>query len=110
MTCWTYKIGLFGIYKGENCFQPLSRILLWCLENLTAADIILFSRRNILGCATDLGGPTSHVSLMARGLGVPAIINMKDVTKYIEPGDFVILDGFNGRLIVNPHGTNTCCL
>ena len=71
-------------------------------ENLTAADIILFSRRNILGCAMDLGGPTSHVSLMARGLGVPAIINMKHVTNHVESGDFVILDGFSGKLIVDP--------
>ena len=71
-------------------------------ENLTAADIILFSRRNILGCAMDLGGPTSHVSLMARGLGVPAIINMRTVTTHVETGDYVILDGFNGKLIVNP--------
>ena len=71
-------------------------------SNLTAADIILFSRRNILGCVTDFGGPTSHVSLMARGLGVPAVINIKKVTARIKSGDYVVLDGFNGRLIVNP--------
>lgn len=71
-------------------------------ENLTAADIILFSRRNILGCATEFGGPTSHVSLMARGLGVPAIVSLSGVTKELSAGDQVILDGFNGRLIVNP--------
>ena len=70
--------------------------------SLTAADIILFSRRNILGCATNFGGPTSHVSLMARGLGVPAVINIKKVTSVVKTGDLVVLDGFSGRLIVNP--------
>ena len=71
-------------------------------ENLSAADIILFSRRNILGCATDFGGPTSHVSIMARGLGVPAVVSMHGITHLIKSGEQVILDGFNGRLIANP--------
>ncbi|MEZ4698736.1 MAG: phosphoenolpyruvate--protein phosphotransferase [Rhodothermales bacterium] len=71
-------------------------------ENLTAADVILFSRRNIRGCATDFGGPTSHVSIMARALGVPAVVSMHRVSRDVEQGDMVILDGFNGRVIVNP--------
>lgn len=90
-----------NLHRGKllSAIEPNSIVI---SSNLTAADIILFSRRNILGCATDFGGPTSHVSLMARGLGVPAVINIKKVTKNIETGDFVVLDGFNGRLIVNP--------
>lgn len=71
-------------------------------ETLTAADVILFSRRNIRGYATDFGGPTSHVSIMARALGVPAVVGMHRVSEQVETGDRVILDGFNGRLIVNP--------
>lgn len=71
-------------------------------EELSAADIVLFSRRNILGCATDFGGPTSHVSIMARGLGVPAVVSMHGITKMVSTGDVVILDGFNGRMIINP--------
>lgn len=74
-------------------------------ENLSAADIILFSRRNILGCVTDFGGPTSHVSIMARGLGVPAVVSMHGATDVIQTGDQIVLDGFNGRLIVNPSET-----
>ncbi len=71
-------------------------------ENLTAADVILFSRRNIRGCATDFGGPTSHVSIMARALGVPAVVSMHRLSQEVEQGDRVVLDGFNGRVIVNP--------
>lgn len=71
-------------------------------ENLTAADIVLFSRRNVLGCATDFGGTTSHVSIMARALSVPSVVRMRGITKSVHTGDPVILDGFNGRLIVNP--------
>ena len=71
-------------------------------ENLTAADIILFSRRGILGCATDFGGPTSHVSIMARALHVPAVVSMHGITDHVNTGDLVILDGIKGELIINP--------
>ena len=71
-------------------------------SNLTAADIILFSRRNILGCATDFGGPTSHVSIMARALGLPAVVGLRGLADRSLQGAPCILDGFNGRLIINP--------
>lgn len=71
-------------------------------ENLTAADIIVFSRRNILGCATDFGGATSHVSIMARALDVPAVVGMHGITEVVQQGDLLILDGLRGRVIVNP--------
>lgn len=72
-------------------------------ENLTAADIILFSRRNILGCALDFGGATSHVSIMARALNVPAVVSLHRITEVVENGDLVVLDGLHGRVIVNPN-------
>ncbi len=71
-------------------------------ESLTAADIILFSRRGILGCATDFGGPTSHVSIMARALALPSVVSMHGITTEVETGDMLILDGIKGELIVNP--------
>ncbi len=71
-------------------------------ESLSAADIILFSRRGILGCATDFGGATSHVSIMARALGVPAVVSTHGVTQQINEGSQVVLDGFRGLLVVDP--------
>ena len=71
-------------------------------ENLTAADVILFSRRNILGCATDFGGATSHVSIMARALNVPAVVGMHGITGSVDNGDLLILDGLHGWVVVNP--------
>jgi phosphotransferase system enzyme I (PtsI) len=71
-------------------------------ENLTAADIVLFSRRGILGYALDHGGTTSHVSIMARALGVPAVSSVQGLTSKVQHGDIFILDGMDGRIIVNP--------
>ncbi len=71
-------------------------------ENLTAADLVLFSRRGILGCALDHGGATSHVSIMARAIGVPAIVSLHGITDVVASGDTLILDGLEGRVFVNP--------
>lgn len=73
-------------------------------ENLTAADIVLFTRRGILGCALDHGGTTSHVSIMARALGVPAVSSVKGLSSDVRSGDMLILDGMEGRVIINPDG------
>ena len=48
-----------------------------------AADIVLFSRRGIRGCVTDFGGATSHVSIMALALGVPAVVSRHGTSESI---------------------------
>lgn len=70
---------------------------------LTAADIVLFSRRQIKGCVMDSGGMTSHSSIMARALGVPAVIGNGWTNECAREDDqVVILDGFTGKMILNP--------
>lgn len=71
-------------------------------EFLTPADAILFARHNVLGYALDGGGQTSHVAILARSLGIPAIVAMHSAASSVETGDLVILDGERGELIVNP--------
>ena len=71
-------------------------------QNLTAADVLLFSRRGVLGCVMDLGGPTSHVAIMARALGVPTIVSLHELSALTRSGDTIVLDGFSGRVIVRP--------
>ena len=71
-------------------------------RNLTAADILLFSRRGVLGVVLDFGGPTSHVSIMARALGVPTAVSAHSLSGRIRPGDEIVVDGFSGRVVVNP--------
>ncbi len=71
-------------------------------ESLTAADLLLFSRREVLGCATDFGGPTSHVSIMARALGVPAVVSLHGFSGFVAGGETIILDGFSGRVVLRP--------
>ncbi|MDQ3020408.1 MAG: phosphoenolpyruvate--protein phosphotransferase [Bacteroidota bacterium] len=71
-------------------------------HELSPADTILFSKRKVQGYATDKGGITSHAAIVARALRVPAVVGMKDISKKIVSGDFIIIDGFNGLIINYP--------
>ena len=71
-------------------------------QNLSAADILLFSRRGVLGVVLDYGGPTSHVSIMARALGVPAVVSLHGLSGRVRAGDTLVLDGFSGTVTVAP--------
>ena len=71
-------------------------------EALTAADVLRFSRHGIRGCATSHGGATSHVSIIARALEIPALVGLDDEGFDVSDGDTAILDGLQGRLILHP--------
>ncbi|HWA06897.1 MAG TPA: phosphoenolpyruvate--protein phosphotransferase [Ignavibacteria bacterium] len=71
-------------------------------RNLSPADTILFSNRNLLGIATDLGGINSHVALISRSLRIPAVVAMQDISVNISSEDSVIIDGYKGLVIRNP--------
>ncbi len=88
--------------QQSKAFAKIETERIVVAENLTAADLLLFSRRNIRGCALDFGGPTSHVSIMARALGVPAVVSLHGFSDEVQDGDTVILDGFSGRVTINP--------
>ncbi|MFN0129229.1 MAG: phosphoenolpyruvate--protein phosphotransferase [Verrucomicrobiales bacterium] len=56
----------------------------------------------VLGFATEAGSPTSHTAILARSLGIPAVVGLHDVHSHVRPDDIVLLDGAAGVLIVNP--------
>lgn len=71
-------------------------------EELTPSDTSTMKQEFVLGFANDLGGKTSHTSIIAQTLSIPAIVGMKDVTSKVEDGDILILDAVEGVIIVNP--------
>jgi len=71
-------------------------------QELTATDLLRFSRHSLLGCVTAEGGTTSHVSIIAKALNLPIIVGAHDVLEAVSSGDQVVLDGEDGRLIVRP--------
>lgn len=71
-------------------------------SDLTPADTVLIQHNGITAFATEYGGPTSHTAILARSLGIPAIVGLQHAFKYINENDNIILDGTHGVVIVNP--------
>ena len=84
--------------------EPGSNAIL-VTHDLTPSLTIQLDRRAIVGIATDAGTRTSHVAILARSLGLPAVVGLIDATTRITAGERVILDGTNGLLIVRPTAT-----
>lgn len=70
--------------------------------DLTPSETALMDRSKVLGFATDGGGMTSHTAIMARKLRIPAVVGLGDVSRKVRTGEYALLDGHGGRLIVNP--------
>jgi phosphotransferase system enzyme I (PtsI) len=71
-------------------------------HNLTPSDTAQLNRDLVLGFATDAGSKTSHTAIMARSLNIPAVVGLHDISAHLVSGDQVLLDGYNGLVIVNP--------
>lgn len=59
-------------------------------------------RDQVLGFATDEGGSTSHTAILARSLGIPAVVALREAAEAVQPGMTVIVDGIHGRVILDP--------
>jgi phosphoenolpyruvate-protein phosphotransferase (PTS system enzyme I) len=71
-------------------------------HNLTPSDTATMAKQHVLGFATDLGSRTSHTAIMARSMEIPAVVGLHDITEKLESGEFVLIDGTNGLVIVDP--------
>lgn len=71
-------------------------------NDLTPADTVLMQHGGVVAFATEYGGPTSHTAILARSLGIPAIIGLNRARRYIHEDDLVVIDGISGVVIVDP--------
>jgi phosphotransferase system enzyme I (PtsI) len=91
---------LIGTQKVDLSEIPSETIVI--SEDITPSDTADMDRSKLLGFATDMGGKTSHSVIMARSLGIPAVVGMHDATKRIQSGDQILLDGHDGVIVINP--------
>lgn len=71
-------------------------------HDLTPSDTALLDKSKVVAFVTDIGGGTSHSSIMARTLEIPAVVGTMDITDSVRNGDLLIVDGVEGTVIVNP--------
>jgi phosphotransferase system enzyme I (PtsI) len=72
------------------------------LKELVPSMITLINTKKVKAIVSEYGGLTSHATILAKSLGLPFIINAKNVTQKISSGDISIVDGHSGELIINP--------
>ncbi|WP_455815727.1 phosphoenolpyruvate-protein phosphotransferase PtsI [Pseudomonas graminis] len=82
--------------------SAINEEVLLIAKDLTPSETAQLNLNKVLGFITDIGGRTSHTSIMARSLELPAIVGTGDVTSQVKNDDFLILDGVNNQVYVNP--------
>ena len=85
--------------KDLSLIEPNSIVI---SKELTPSDTSNMNKDNVVGFATDLGGKTSHTSIIAQTLDMPALVGMKDISTKIEGGEKAIIDGNEGFIIIDP--------
>ncbi|HIA28032.1 MAG TPA: phosphoenolpyruvate--protein phosphotransferase [Planctomycetes bacterium] len=88
--------------KKIETLNTLEREVVVIAHNLTPAQTAKLDPRWVHGFATDVGGKTSHTAIMARALGIPAVVGLDDISTTVVGGDLVIIDGFRGIVLINP--------
>ncbi len=88
--------------KVENELRELDAPAIVLAHDLAPSDTAGFDRKMVLGIATEAGSRTSHSAIMARSLSLPAVVGLRDVVGKFEPGIEVLIDGYEGLLIVYP--------
>lgn len=77
-------------------------------HDLTPSDTAQLDKEKVIAFLTNIGGRTSHSAIMARTLEIPAVVGLHDITESVQNGDILIVDGIEGRVIIDPdHETVT---
>ena len=71
-------------------------------HDISPVDLVGFAKHHAIGLATDVGGSTSHSAIVAKSLGIPAVMGLEDVMLKVSPGALIFIDGFKGIIIINP--------
>ena len=71
-------------------------------HDLLPSQTAQLDRVHVKGFATDVGGRTSHTAIVARAMGIPAVVGLGNLTSEVNGGDTVIIDGGRGMVIINP--------
>ncbi|SPF38572.1 Phosphoenolpyruvate-protein phosphotransferase [Syntrophobacter sp. SbD1] len=92
------------ILAGQNHtnLEDIRERAILIAHDLTPADAIQFQVGRILGVVTEIGGITSHTSIVARSLNIPAVVAAENAARLISTGDILIVDGGTGKIIINP--------
>ncbi len=86
----------------ETTLSQIDHPVIIVADDLTPSETVTLPRDFVLGFATDRGSTTSHVALLARALGIPAVVGLGDISTRVRTGETILLDGTNGTVTLDP--------
>ena len=88
--------------QNDRSISDIKEKVIVVAHDLSPAETTQMDLDWVLGFVTDIGGPTSHTAIMAQAKGIPAVVGLKTVSRKVHNGDFLILDGSKGLVVINP--------
>lgn len=85
-----------------NSLAELTRPSIIVAHDLSPSDTANLDPAQTLGLVTNMGGPTSHTTILARALEIPAVVGLKDIGRHVHPNQEIIIDGARGRVVIDP--------
>lgn len=95
---------LMSLLKNQkrNPFAVIKEPVIIVAQELTPSDTAMLDLNYVLGFITQDGGVTSHVSIMAKNIGLPALVGVADILSVVKEDDYVVMDAGAGEIMVNP--------
>jgi phosphotransferase system enzyme I (PtsI) len=87
--------------KHDDISQIRGKVIV-VAHDLSPADTLQMNLKHVAGFITDIGGKFSHTAILARSLGIPAVVGLEVATVLVNGGDRLIIDGETGRVVINP--------
>lgn len=99
------KLRLLRKYAGveSHSLERLDRPMILAARDLLPSETAGLDRTNVLGILTEVGGATSHVAILAKSYGIPAVLGVPGLMDVVRDGTQAALDGSTGEVVVEPH-------
>ncbi len=90
------------IGKQKSLLSELKEPSIVIAKDLSPSETASLNKDIVRGFATNLGSETSHTAILARALDIPSVVGLHNITKYVENGDDLLIDGVKGLVVINP--------
>jgi len=88
--------------EGSRTLPLVDRPSVLVAHDLGPSEVALLDRERVLAMVTEVGGRTSHGAIVARGRGIPAVVNARGIMPHVRHGALAAVDGFNGQVELEP--------
>ena len=96
------KNQIIELLQTKKLFTFIPEQAIIVANSLSPDQVVFFRNKQITGIITEVGGITTHTSILARSFGIPEVIGVSNATELISNGDEIIIDGYKGIIVVNP--------